>query len=39
VDSTTESLLWIADSVAWCFGAGGEWRKRVDPITSVVDLD
>ncbi|MFL6118956.1 DUF3800 domain-containing protein [Actinophytocola sp.] len=39
VDSTSESLLWIADIVAWCFGAGREWRKRIDPIaTAVVDL-
>jgi hypothetical protein len=39
VDSTSESLLWIADIVAWCFGAGQEWRKRIDPIvTTVVDL-
>lgn len=40
VDSATESLLWIADLAAWCYGAGQEWRKRVDPITSaVIDLD
>lgn len=40
VDSTTESLLWIADAMAWCYGAGREWRKRVDPvIATVVDLD
>jgi hypothetical protein len=40
VDSTSESLLWIADIAAWCFGAGTEWRKRIDPIiSSVVDLD
>lgn len=40
VDSTSESLLWIADIAGWCFGAGPEWRKRVDPIvSSVVDLD
>lgn len=39
VDSTSESLLWIADVAAWCFGAGREWRKRIDPIvTTVVDL-
>jgi hypothetical protein len=39
VDSTSESLLWIADIVAWCYGAGREWRKRIDPIVStVVDL-
>ena len=40
VDSKRESLLWIADAVAWCHGAGGEWRKRVASITAaVVDLD
>jgi hypothetical protein len=39
VDSTSESLLWIADVAAWCFGAGREWRKRIDPnVTTVVDL-
>jgi hypothetical protein len=39
VDSTSESLLWIADIVAWCFGAGQDWRKRIDPIVNaVVDL-
>lgn len=36
VDSTSESLLWIADVVAWCYGAGNDWRKRVDPITAMV---
>jgi hypothetical protein len=40
VDSAGESLLWVADAVAWCFGAGGHWRKRVDPIVGeFVDLD
>jgi hypothetical protein len=40
VDSKSESLLWIGDAVAWCHGAGREWRQRVDPITAaVVDLD
>jgi len=40
LDSTSESLLWIADIAGWCFGAGAEWRKRIDPImTAVVDLD
>lgn len=40
LDSTAEPLLWIADITAWCFGAGAEWRKRIDPIVStVVDLD
>jgi hypothetical protein len=40
VDSTSESLLWIAVIAAWCFGAGREWRKRIDPIVATtVDLD
>jgi len=40
VDSTSESLLWIADVAGWCFGAGAEWRKRIDPVVSrVVDVD
>jgi hypothetical protein len=40
VDSTYEALLWVADAAAWCFGASGMWRKRVDPIVSaVIDLD
>lgn len=39
VDSTSESLLWIADIAAWCFGAGRERRKRIDPVVStVVDI-
>jgi hypothetical protein len=40
VDSTSEPLMWISDVVAWCYGAGGHWRKRVDPIlTKTIDLD
>jgi hypothetical protein len=40
VDSTSESLLWIADVAAWCFGAGREWRKRIEPIvTDIVDVE
>lgn len=40
VDSASECLLWVADASAWCFGAGGHWRKRIDPIVSaVIDLD
>ncbi|GAB3468341.1 DUF3800 domain-containing protein [Actinophytocola sediminis] len=40
VDSTSEALLWIADIAGWCYGAGGEWRKRIDPVVSrVVDVD
>lgn len=39
VDSVCEPLLWIADVAAWCYGAGKEWRKRIDPIATTVDLD
>ncbi|GAA2666940.1 hypothetical protein GCM10010428_20090 [Actinosynnema pretiosum subsp. pretiosum] len=39
LDSTSDPLLWVADIVAWCHGAGGEWATRVRPIIgSVVDL-
>jgi hypothetical protein len=27
-----EPMLWIADAVAWAFGAGGHWRRLVNPI-------
>jgi hypothetical protein len=37
---TQESLLWIADVVGWCYGAGGEWRRRVMPLVArEVNLD
>ncbi|WP_206795657.1 hypothetical protein [Amycolatopsis sp. MtRt-6] len=32
VDSTAEPLLWISDAVAWYSGAGGDWRRRADPV-------
>lgn len=39
-DSTTELLLALPDLAGWCYGAGGEWRKRVEPILNdVIDLD
>lgn len=28
VDSRLEPLIWIADAVGWCYGAGGEWKRR-----------
>ena len=35
-----EPLLWIADAVAWAYGAGGEWRRRVNGlIENVQDVD
>ena len=39
VPSECEPLVWIADIAAWCFGAGGDWRRRITPIVAkVVDL-
>jgi hypothetical protein len=32
-----EPLLWIADAVAWCWGAGGSWRRRMAPIIDRVE--
>jgi hypothetical protein len=38
--STQDPLLWIADVVGWCYGAGGDWRMRVKPITgAALDMD
>ncbi len=38
-DSTAEPLLWIADAVAWCYGAGADWQRRIGPLlTKVIDL-
>lgn len=31
-----EPMLWIADGVAWAYGAGGRWRTLVAPIISNV---
>ncbi|TNC20820.1 DUF3800 domain-containing protein [Amycolatopsis alkalitolerans] len=36
LNSTSAPLLWIPDAVAWCYGAGGDWRRRVMPIVSKV---
>ncbi|PXY19966.1 hypothetical protein DI005_18650 [Prauserella sp. PE36] len=35
-ESTAEPLLWIADAVTWCHGAGGEYRRRVAGIIAEV---
>ena len=35
-----EPLLWVADAVAWAYGAGREWRLRTDVlIDNVQDVD
>ena len=31
-----EPLLWIADAVAWAYGAAGDWRRRADPMIDDV---
>lgn len=34
--SENDPLLWIADIVAWCYGAGGDWLRRVQPLMGDV---
>jgi hypothetical protein len=36
--SHTEPLPWAADAVCWAVGGGGDWRRRVDAIITVIDL-
>lgn len=37
--SHEEPALWVPDAVAWCYGAGGEWRRRVEPVVEkTIDL-
>lgn len=37
--SEGDALLWIPDIVAWCYGAGGDWLRRVQPLMGkVTDL-
>jgi hypothetical protein len=31
-----DPLLWVSDAVAWCYGAGGEWRRRAEPLLDSV---
>jgi hypothetical protein len=39
VSRQEEPVLWLPDTVAWCHGAGQEWRKRASSlIEGVVDL-
>ncbi|MEV0676743.1 DUF3800 domain-containing protein [Actinosynnema sp. NPDC050436] len=40
LDSTSEPLVWLADIVAWCYGAGGDWARRAAPVLgNVIRLD
>ncbi|MFD4643197.1 hypothetical protein ACFWN2_38230 [Lentzea sp. NPDC058436] len=39
IQSSSEPALWISDALAWCHGAGGDWKRRIAPVTgAVVDL-
>ncbi|MFD4252168.1 hypothetical protein [Amycolatopsis thermoflava] len=39
LDSAAAPLLWIPDAVAWCYGAGSDWRRRVMPVVhQVIEL-
>lgn len=31
-----DPALAIADAIAWCFGAGNEWRRRIMPVIEEV---
>lgn len=31
-----EPLLAVADCLAWAYGAGGDWRRRIDPLIEKV---
>jgi hypothetical protein len=36
LSSHGDPALWVPDAIAWCHGAGGEWRKRVAPLVEAV---
>jgi hypothetical protein len=36
--SHEEPLLWAADAVCWATGAGGDWRRRIESVLTVIDL-
>ncbi|HSV64386.1 MAG TPA: hypothetical protein VLJ59_00570 [Mycobacteriales bacterium] len=39
MDSAAEQLLWLADVIAWCHGAGSDWRRRIAPaVVRVIDV-
>jgi hypothetical protein len=31
-----DPLLWLPDAYAWLVGAGGQWRRRVEPVLAKV---
>lgn len=39
LNSKSVPELWIPDAVAWCYGAGGDWKRRVAGIiTETIEL-
>lgn len=39
VEPQQEPMLWISDAIAWAYGAGGDWTRRVRPmIQQVTDV-
>lgn len=36
--SHSEPLLWAADAICWAAGAGGDWRRRIEAMLSVIDI-
>ncbi|XVS64707.1 hypothetical protein ACQPYE_01175 [Actinosynnema sp. CA-299493] len=39
LNSHSDPALWVPDAIAWCHGAGGEWRRRAAPLVeAVIDL-
>ncbi|MBP2334247.1 hypothetical protein JOF41_000425 [Saccharothrix coeruleofusca] len=36
IQASAEPALWISDAVAWCHGAGSDWRRRVNPLIAEV---
>ncbi len=33
--SHEEPLLWVVDVVLWAYGAGGDWKRRVESVTKA----
>jgi len=31
-----DPALWVSDAIAWAVGAGGEWRRRAEPVVADV---
>ena len=36
--SSSEPLLWAADTICWAVGAGAHWRRRIQTILTVRDV-